>query len=190
MSGPHVHEMDEAAQFRLDLIPKFFELGPHGHRGAGGVRRQRRHHLHGGPGHRGAGPGGRLGRDLRGRAQYPGQQRPSPVGQQRAEVRATSPASPAGCSAPLPSPSRAAAAMPLPWPPGPSARATTGSLTGTEVLDHQRGRGRAVHRLRQRRPLQGLQGDHRLPGRARASPDSPSARRRTSWASGHRAPPS
>jgi alkylation response protein AidB-like acyl-CoA dehydrogenase len=24
---PHVHEMDEAAQFRLDLIPKFFELG-------------------------------------------------------------------------------------------------------------------------------------------------------------------
>jgi len=24
---PHVHDMDEAAQFRLDLIPKFFELG-------------------------------------------------------------------------------------------------------------------------------------------------------------------
>ena len=24
---PHVHQMDEAAQFRLDLIPKFFELG-------------------------------------------------------------------------------------------------------------------------------------------------------------------
>src|SRR5918992_4842622 len=24
---PYVHEMDEAAQFRLDLIPKFFELG-------------------------------------------------------------------------------------------------------------------------------------------------------------------
>src|ERR671921_2211171 len=24
---PHVHAMDEAAQFRLDLIPKFFELG-------------------------------------------------------------------------------------------------------------------------------------------------------------------
>src|SRR5918999_2647776 len=24
---PHVYEMDEAAQFRLDLIPKFFELG-------------------------------------------------------------------------------------------------------------------------------------------------------------------
>src|ERR1044072_7048956 len=24
---PHVHAMDEAAQFRADLIPKFFELG-------------------------------------------------------------------------------------------------------------------------------------------------------------------
>src|SRR3970040_1761131 len=24
---PHVQEMDEAAQFRLDLIPRFFELG-------------------------------------------------------------------------------------------------------------------------------------------------------------------
>jgi alkylation response protein AidB-like acyl-CoA dehydrogenase len=39
---PHVHEMDEAAQFRPDLIPRFFELGlmgievPEQHGGAGG----------------------------------------------------------------------------------------------------------------------------------------------------------
>ena len=25
--GPHVHEMDDAGQFNLDIIPKFFELG-------------------------------------------------------------------------------------------------------------------------------------------------------------------
>jgi alkylation response protein AidB-like acyl-CoA dehydrogenase len=40
---PHVHEMDEAAQFRLDLIPKFFELGlmgieiPEQYGGSGGT---------------------------------------------------------------------------------------------------------------------------------------------------------
>ena len=39
---PHVHDMDEAAQFRPDLIPRFFELGlmgievPEQHGGAGG----------------------------------------------------------------------------------------------------------------------------------------------------------
>ena len=39
---PHVHEMDEAAQFRVDLLPKFFELGlmgveiPAEYGGAGG----------------------------------------------------------------------------------------------------------------------------------------------------------
>ena len=39
---PHVHEMDEAAQFRQDLIPKFFDLGlmgievPEQYGGAGG----------------------------------------------------------------------------------------------------------------------------------------------------------
>ena len=39
---PHVHAMDEAAQFRAELIPKFFELGlmgievPEAHGGAGG----------------------------------------------------------------------------------------------------------------------------------------------------------
>ena len=59
-----------------------------------------------------------------------------------------------------------------------------------EVLDHQRRRGRALHRLRQHRLRQGLQGDHRVPGRARASPGSRSARRRTSWASAPPAPPS
>ena len=35
-----------------------------------------------------------------------------------------------------------------------------------EVLDHQRRRGRVLHRLRQHRFLEGLQGHHRLPGRA------------------------
>jgi alkylation response protein AidB-like acyl-CoA dehydrogenase len=40
---PHVHAMDEAAQFRLDLIPKFFELGlmgievPEEYGGSGGT---------------------------------------------------------------------------------------------------------------------------------------------------------
>jgi alkylation response protein AidB-like acyl-CoA dehydrogenase len=40
---PHVHTMDEAAQFRLDLIPKFFELGlmgievPEEYGGSGGT---------------------------------------------------------------------------------------------------------------------------------------------------------
>jgi alkylation response protein AidB-like acyl-CoA dehydrogenase len=40
---PHVHDMDEAAQFRLDLIPKFFELGlmgievPEQYGGSGGT---------------------------------------------------------------------------------------------------------------------------------------------------------
>ena len=48
---------------------------PHGDRGAGGLRRRWRHHLHVGAGDRGAGPGGRIGRDLCGRAQHLGQQR-------------------------------------------------------------------------------------------------------------------
>ncbi len=40
---PHVHQMDEAAQFRLDIIPKFFELGlmgievPEEYGGSGGT---------------------------------------------------------------------------------------------------------------------------------------------------------
>ena len=55
-----------------------------------------------------------------------------------------------------------------------------------QALDHQRRRGRALHRPRHRRSRQGLQGHHRLPGRAHASPASRWARRRTSSAS---APP-
>ena len=39
--------------------PQVLRAGPHGHRGAGAVRRRRRRHLHGGAGRRGAGPGGR-----------------------------------------------------------------------------------------------------------------------------------
>ena len=36
-----------------------------------------------------------------------------------------------------------------------------------QALDHERGRSRAVHRAGHRRSREGLQGDHRLPGRAR-----------------------
>ena len=127
---PHVQEMDEAAQFRGDLIPKFFELGlmgievPEQYGGAG------RRDLHGGARHRGAGPGGRLGRDLRRRAQHPGQQRLSPLGQRRAEGALLPAAHDATCSAPSRSPSRAAAATPSPSPPGPSEGADGWELTG------------------------------------------------------------
>ena len=59
-----------------------------------------------------------------------------------------------------------------------------------QALDHERGRGRAVHRDGQPRPRQGLQGHHQLPGGALASPASRSARRRTSSASAPRPPAS
>ena len=59
-----------------------------------------------------------------------------------------------------------------------------------EVLDHQRRRGGVLHRLRQHRLLQGLQGDHRVHRRAGLSRVFASARRRTSSASAPPARPS
>ena len=61
-------------------------------------------------------------------------------------------------------------------------------LNGPKALDHQRRRELAVHRVRQRRPGAGLQGHHRVSRRARVSPASASARRKTSSASAPRAP--
>ena len=59
-----------------------------------------------------------------------------------------------------------------------------------QALDHQRRRGRAVHRPGHRGSRQGLQGHHRLPGRAELRRASRSARRRTSSASAPRPPAS
>ena len=64
------------------------------------VRRRGRQHLHGEPRHRGAGPGGRLGGDLRGRAEHPGQQLPCSAGATRSRSAATSPGWRPTCSAP------------------------------------------------------------------------------------------
>ena len=188
---PHVQEMDEAAQFRPDLIPRFFELGlmgiemPEAYGGAGGTIFMAVLAIE------------ELARVDASAAIYVDVHN-TLVNNAAVSAGATSeqqsallpPADQRPARARSRSPSPAAAAMPSPWRPGPSSKGDDWELTGTEVLDHQRRRGRALHRLRQRRLRPRATRESPASWWSATSPASRSARRRTSSASGPRARPS
>ncbi len=130
------------------------------------VRRRGGIDLPGHAGDRGAGAGRRLDGHLRRRAQHPGQQRAAPLGQRRAE----GPLLPADdrptCSAPSRSPSRTRARMPSRSRPGPCRTATTGcspaASSGSPAAPRRGSSSSSPTSI----PVEGLQGDHRVPGRA------------------------
>ena len=186
---PHVSAMDEAAQFRPDLIPKFFELGlmgievPEEYGGAGGGIFMSVLAIE------------ELARVDASAAIYVDVQNTlvnnaflrwgNDEQQRRYFPRLTRDL--LGAFA-LSEPGSGSDAFAL----ATQGRADAGRVGAhrAEVLDHERRRGRRVHRLRERRSVQGLQGYHGLHRRARVPRGSPSARRRTSSASARRAPPS
>ena len=137
----------------------------HGGRDPGEVRRGGRHLLHVDPGRGGAGPGGREPGRAGGRAEHPGQQRPPALGQRGAEGEV------------LPEAGHEVGGGLRPLRGGLGQRRLRPRLPGRgqgrplrahrpQALDHERGRGRALHRDGHPRPRQGLQGHHELPGRA------------------------
>ena len=162
---PHVHAMDEAAQFRPDLIPKFFELGlmgievPEEYGGSGGTIFMAVLAIE------------ELARVDASAAIYVDVHNTLV---NNAILRWATPSSKARYFPRLTSELLGAFALSEPGSGSDAFALATRAerrgddwvLTGTQVLDHQRGRGRTLYRLRQRRPFQGLQGDHRLPGRA------------------------
>ena len=182
--------MDEAAQFRPDLIPKFFELGLMGIEVPERVRRRRRRHLHVRARHRGAGPGRRVGGDLRGRAEHAGEQRASSAGAATSSSGATSRGSPPSCSARTRCPSRAAAATPSRSPPRAERTGDGWELTGRKIWITNGAEAGVFVVFANADSVQGLQGHHGVHRRAGLPRVRASARRRTSSASARPAPPS
>ena len=162
---PLVRKMDEESKIPRELIDACFELGimgieiPEQYGGAGADL------LHVDPRRRGAGAGRPVGGGAGRRAEHAVQQRDPALGQRGPEGEV------------LP-----AAGLEV----GGRLRAERGGLGlgrlrarlpgrgqgrplrahRPEALDHERGRGGAVHRDGEPRPLEGLQGDHELPRRA------------------------
>ena len=169
--------------------PQVLRARADGHRGAGAVRRRRRRDLHVGAGHRGAGPGGRVGRHLRGRPQHPGEQRLAPLGQRRAAAPLLPPAHHRPARRLRAVGARQRERRVRARDPGRARRRRLGAHR-PEVLDHQRRRGGRVHRLRQRRLRPRATRASPASSWSASSPASRSARRRTSSASARRAPPS
>ena len=134
----------------------------HGDRDPREARRRRRHLLHVGARRRGARPRRRLGGRARRRPEHPGQQRDPALGDR-------------GAAGPLLPEARVEVGRRLrPLRGGLGLRRLRPRLPrrgqgrplrahGTQALDHQRRRGRALHRPGQRGSGQGLQGHHRLP---------------------------
>ena len=179
---PLVREMDEHAKVPRALLDELFELGVMGieiPEAFGGGRRQL---LPLRAGRRGAVPGRPVDRRPGRRPEHARRQRAAPLGHRRREA-----ALPAGAGG----------------QDGRRLRAVGGRVgqrrlrhddaggrarrrlrpQRAQALDHQRQRGRHLHRLRQRQPRGRLPRHHGVPRRARRAPGSPSARRKTSWAS-------
>jgi hypothetical protein len=183
--APLAHDMDRDGRPgprgpRGDAL----RAGPHGHRDPGGARRRGRVVLHVGPGGGGAVPGRSRGGGAGGRAEHAGRHLHHAVRQRRPASRYL-PAWPrhGGRLRPVGGGLRLRRLRPPdPGPPG-RRRLDPGR---DQALDHQRRRGGALHRVRQRQPGAGLQGDHRVPGGAGHGPASWWGRRRTSWGSGRR----
>ena len=158
----------------------------HGRRDPRPVRRRRRHLLHVHPGGGGAGPRGRLGGGAGRRAEHAGEQRAPALGQRRAEGAVLPEAGLRSGSAPTRSPRRDRAPTPSRWPAAPRTRATHFELTGRKLWITNAAEAELFIVLATVDPAEGLQGHHRVPGRARHPRVHASARRRTSSAS---APP-
>ena len=161
-----------------------------GHRDARAPRRQRRHLLPRGPGGRGAGARGRVGRRARGRPEHAGHQRAHALGQRRAQQRATCrrlAATTVGAYAlsEAGSGSDAFALQTRAVEAGDDLRAHR-----PQALDHQREGGRPLHRLCDGRSRGRLPAASPRSSSSAARPASRSARRKTSWASARAAPAS
>ncbi len=137
----------------------------HGRRDPGAVRRRRRDVLHVGPRGRGAGARRPLGGRAGGRPEHARQQRDPALGDRGPEGDATSRSWPSkwvGAYA-LSEAGSGSDAFALACRAERQGRPLRADRP--QALDHERRRGRAVHRDGERRPPEGLQGDHELPRR-------------------------
>ena len=165
------------------LIDQLFDLGVMGIEIPERLRRRRRQLLPRGARRRGALARRPVGRRARRRAEHAGHQRPAALGHRRAEAALPAAARGRRPSAPTRCPRPARAATPSRWRRARSS-ATDGFVAHRpQALDHQRQRGRPLHRLRQRQSGGRLPRHHGVPRRARVRRASRSARRRTSSAS-------
>ena len=165
---PLVREMDEQAKMPPRAHRQAVRARPHGHRDPRSARRRRRQLLPCRPGGRGAVAGRPLGRRAGRRAEHAGHQRAAALGQRRDEAA-------------LPAAARGVGRRRLRAVrgrlgqrrvrAGDARRSSDGDgdwvAHRPQALDHQRARGRPLHRLRHRRPRRRLQRHHRVPRRAR-----------------------
>ena len=188
---PHVREMDEAGVFRKDLIRQFFELGlmgieiPEEYGGQGGSFFQCD------PGGGRAGGGGSFGGRDRRRAEHDLSTTPSCAGRTTEQKQRY-----------LPAPGDATRSPPMRCrKPARVRRVRPGHARAEDHGDHFLLTGRKLWitnaaeaglflLFANANPGRGLQGHHRVSGRARVSRVSRSARKRTSWASAPRPPAS
>ena len=166
-SGPG-SSMDAEAAIRPESCCQCFELGlmgievPETYGGAGGtffIASWRRGDRAGRP------LGGRAGR----RAEHAGQQRAPALGHRGAEAALPARGSPRRRSAPTRCREAGSGSDAFALARAPSDEGDHWVLNGRKLWITNARRGRALHRLRQRRSGAGLQGHHRVPGRARRS---------------------
>ena len=169
--------------------PRFLPARPDGHRDSRAVRRRRRQVLRSDPGRRGTVARGCILRRHRRRAEHAGQQRPAALGQRRAEEALPAEDGHRDRGRLRPQRSRFRLGRFRAANPRRAQRQRVRSQR-PQALDHQRQRSGTVRALRHARSQRRIQRHHCIPGRERISPDSPSARRKTSSASARRPPAS